>query len=175
METFIGEIRLLPYTFAPAGWHDCDGSLLSIAENEPLFSLIGTTYGGDGMNTFAVPDLRGRLPIHKGTGTGLGTYALGEMAGTEAVTLTSAQMPAHSHTVMVTSAVATTGTPGGSVQPGALNGDSMYASDAAGASALQTANVMIGSNGGNQPHSNTMPTLTVRFCIALFGIWPSRS
>jgi microcystin-dependent protein len=174
MDSFVGEIRLLPYTFAPQGWQDCDGSLLSISENESLFSLIGTTFGGDGQTTFAVPDLRGRLPIHMGSGTGLGTYNLGQMAGTETVTLNSAQMPAHTHTAMVTNAIASTGTPSGNVELGAISNDTMYTSDITGLTPYSAVSAMIGPTGDNQPHDNTMPTLAVRFCISLYGIWPSQ-
>lgn len=174
MDPFIGEVRLLPYTFAPAGWQDCDGSLLSISENDVLYALIGTTFGGDGQNTFAVPDLRGRLPIHMGTGAGLGTYSLGQVSGTETVTLIPAQMPAHTHMAMVTSGVASTGTPGGNVELGAISGDAMYTSDITGLPSYPAAGTMIGPAGGSQPHDNTMPTLAVRFCIALNGIWPSQ-
>lgn len=175
MDPFVGEIRLLPFNFAPVGWHDCDGSLLSIAENEVLYTLIGTTYGGDGQNTFGLPDLRGRLPIHQGTGQGLSAYVLGQMAGTEAVTLTTAQMPAHTHTAMVTSGTASTSTPSGTVELAAISGDTMYTSDVSGLTAFPLINTMIGPAGGSQPHENTMPTLTVRFCIALNGLWPSQS
>lgn len=174
MDPFIGEIRLLPYNFAPVGWQDCNGALLPISENDALYALIGTTYGGDGVNTFAVPDLRGRVPIHQGTGTGLSNYVLGQVAGSETVTLTSAQMPAHTHTVMVTSGQAATGMPSGTMEPGAISGDTMYTSDLTGITAFPLINTMIGPAGGNQPHDNTMPTLTVRFCIALNGIWPSQ-
>ncbi|HZY32211.1 MAG TPA: tail fiber protein [Rhodanobacter sp.] len=174
MDPFVGEIRLLPYTFAPLGWQDCDGSLLSISENEVLYTLIGTTFGGDGQSTFGVPDLRGRLPVHMGTGAGLGTYILGQMAGVETVTLNPAQMPAHTHTAMVTNGVASTGTPDGSVELGAISGDSMYTSDITGLTPYPAAGGMIGPAGGSQPHDNTMPTLVVRFCIALNGIWPSQ-
>lgn len=175
MDPFVGEIRLLPYNFAPLNWHDCDGSLLPISEYDTLFNLIGTTYGGDGQNTFALPDLRGRLPIHQGTGPGLSTYSMGQLAGTETVTLTSGQMPAHTHTVVETSAVATTGTPGDNVELGAISGDSMYTSDISGLTPFAAAGSMISSAGGSQPHDNTMPTLTVRFCISLYGIYPSQS
>lgn len=174
MDSFVGEIRLLPYTFAPQGWQDCDGSLLSISENETLFALIGTTFGGDGQSTFGVPDLRGRLPVHVGTGTGLGTYSLGQMAGTETVTLNSAQMPAHTHAAMATNAIASTGTPSGNVELGAINNDTMYTSDITGLTPYLAVPTMIGSTGGNQAHDNTMPTLAMRFCIALNGIWPSQ-
>lgn len=175
MDAYIGEIRLLPYNFAPLDWHDCDGSLLAISENDALYALIGTTYGGDGVNTFALPDLRGRVPVHQGTGTGLSNYLMGQQAGTETVTLTPGEMPAHSHAVVETSGVATTGTPSGSVELGAISGDGMYTSDIAGLTPIAAASSMIGSAGGSQPHDNTMPTLAVRFCIALNGIYPSQS
>jgi len=175
MDPFIGEIRLLPYTFAPVGWQDCDGSLLAISQYDALFSLIGTTFGGDGQTTFAVPDLRGRLPIHAGTGTGLGSYTLGQVGGTETVTLTAAQLPAHTHTTMATSGAASTGAPGASLELGAISGDTMYTSDVSGLTPYAAEGTMVGPAGGNQPHDNTMPTLTVRFCIALNGIWPSQS
>jgi microcystin-dependent protein len=174
MDQFIGEIRLLPYTFAPVDWQDCDGSLLSIADYETLYALIGTTYGGDGQTTFAVPDLRGRLPVHVGTGSGLSPYTLGQVGGSETVTLNAAQLPAHVHTAMVTSVQATTGTPGGALELGAISGDAMYTSDIGGLTPYAASAGMIGTSGGGQPHDNTMPTLTVRFCIALNGIWPSQ-
>jgi microcystin-dependent protein len=174
MDPFIGEIRLLPYTFAPLGWQDCDGSLLPISGYEPLFTLVGTTYGGDGQSTFAVPDLRGRLPIHTGTGPGLSSYNLGQLGGTETVTLTPAQLPGHTHTAMVTNAAASTGTPAANLELGAISGDAMYTSDISGLNPYAAAVAMIGAAGGNQPHDNTMPTMAVRFCIALNGIWPSQ-
>lgn len=175
MEPYIGEIRLLPYNFAPLNWHDCDGSLLAISDYDTLYNLIGTTYGGDGVTTFALPDLRGRLPIHQGTGNGLATYTIGQQAGTETVTLTPGQMPMHTHTVMATSSVATTGTPGGNLELGAISGDSMYTGDISGLNPHAAAGSMIGSAGGNQPHENTMPTLAVRFCISLYGVYPSQA
>ncbi|MHB1056906.1 MAG: phage tail protein [Rhodanobacter sp.] len=175
MDPYVGEIRLLPYNFAPVGWQDCDGSLLSISENEVLYTLIGTTYGGDGQNTFAVPDMRGRLPIHQGTGIGLSTYVLGQQAGTESVTLTVGQMPAHTHTMLVTNGAASTSTPAANVELGAISGDALYTSDISGVSSAALAATTVGSAGGSQPHDNTMPTLAVRFCIALNGIWPSQS
>src|ERR1700761_4642780 len=110
MEPYIGEIRLLPYTFAPSGWHDCDGSLLPISTNQALFSLIGTTYGGNGTSTFALPDLRGRLPVHMG-----GDFTIGQIAGTETVTLLSPQMPMHSHPLHATNVNANATAPGNTV------------------------------------------------------------
>lgn len=175
MDFFLGEIRLLPYTFAPAGWQDCDGSLLSIAEYDALFTLLGTTFGGDGVSTFAVPDLRGRLPVHRGTGRGLSPYVLGQVAGTESVTLLAANVPAHTHAVAATSGLGSTGTPSATVELGAISGDTMYSSDVSGLTAHPAAASMISTAGGSQPHENTMPTLAVRFCIAVAGIYPSQS
>lgn len=174
MDPFLGEIRLLPYSFAPVGWHDCDGSLLSIAEYDALFVLLGTTFGGDGVNTFALPDLRGRLPVHRGTGLGLSSYVLGQVGGTETVTLLSNQMPTHTHTVMATSGAATTGTPSSTLELGAISGDTMYTGNITGLTPYPASASMIGPAGGSQPHDNTMPTLTVRFCICLAGIFPSQ-
>lgn len=175
MEPFLGEIRLLPYTFAPANWLDCDGSLQPISQYEALYTLIGTTYGGDGVSTFGLPDMRGRVPIHRGTGLGLSPYVLGQVSGSEAVTLLSTQMPAHTHNVLATNAPATTGTPSSGVELAAVSGDGMYTSDISGLTPHPAAANMIGPAGGSQPHDNTMPTLTVRFCIAMAGIWPSQS
>jgi microcystin-dependent protein len=175
MEPYVGEIRLLPYNFAPAGWQNCDGTLLSIAEYQTLFVLLGTTFGGDGIQTFGVPDLRGRLPIHNGTGPGLSTYLLGQFSGSEGVTLNSLQMPQHTHTVLATTAGAIGGTPGGTVELGAISGDSLYTDSITGLNPISVANTMISSAGGNQAHENRMPTLTMRFCISLFGVFPSQS
>lgn len=172
---YLGEIRMFGFNRTPQGWQACDGSLLSISENDALFFLIGTTYGGDGQTTFAVPDLRGRLPIHQGQGPGLSSYIIGEMAGTETVTLTSNQIPAHTHSVMATSAAATTGTPGSSVMPGAVSGDTMYATDITGLTGIPTAPQSISPSGGSQPHENCMPTLTVQYCIATQGIFPQQA
>jgi len=172
---YLGEIRLLPYTFAPAEWADCDGTLLSISNNTALFALIGTTYGGDGVNTFALPDLRGRVPLHQGQGLGLSVRILGERDGVESVALTANQLPAHTHTFAATNAAASASTPGSSVQLGALSGDVMYTSDITGSASVSPAATMISNVGSSAPHDNTMPTLTVRFCIATQGIFPTQS
>lgn len=177
-QPFVGEIRMFAFGSrgAPNGWQACDGSLLSIAEYEVLFSLIGTTYGGDGQNTFAVPDLRGRLPVHQGQGPGLTSYLIGQRAGTETVTLLPQQMPMHSHTAIATTAAATTGTPGTTVLPGAVSGQTMYVTDLTGAVPFTLSPQSVGlSGGGAQPHENCMPTLTVQYCIAWLGIYPSQS
>jgi microcystin-dependent protein len=174
-QPYIGEIRLFSYNFAPRGWRDCDGSLLSIAGNEPLFALIGTLYGGNGQTTFAVPDLRGRVPVHQGTGPGLSNRVIGERAGTETVTLLPTQMPAHTHTAVATTSIANTGAPGPTVLPGAVTNQTQYVTDLTGAVPFAMAPFAIGTAGGSQPHENCMPTLVARFCIAVEGIFPSRA
>lgn len=171
-QPFVGEIRIFPYTFVPLGWRDCDGSLLSIAEFETLFTLIGTIYGGDGQATFAVPDLRGRLPLHQGHGGGLSNRIIGEVAGSEAVTLNAAQLAGHSHALQVTTAAATGVTPGTEVMPGAVSADTFYVTDITGATAIPMAANSTTAVGGSTPHDNTMPTLAVRCCISLGGVFP---
>ena len=172
---YIGEIRMFGFGTrgAPTGWQACDGSLLPISEYDALFALIGTTYGGDGQTTFAVPDLRGRLPIHQGTGPGLSNYVLGQRAGTQTVTLLPTQMPAHSHTMVATTGASTALTPGTTLLPGAVAGDTFYVNTITGNNAAAMSPQMVGQAGGSQPHENCMPTLTVQFCIATFGIFPS--
>jgi microcystin-dependent protein len=173
MDPFVGEIRLLPFNFAPVNWADCNGQLMSIAENETLFMLLGTNYGGDGINTFALPDLRGRLPMHNGPAPGGSTYVIGQFGGSESVTLLPANLPPHTHPMFATTTLADTVTPGSSVELGQVSGDTMYANSSTGA--LPVNGPMIGGPGGNQPHENRMPTLTLRYCISLYGIFPSQS
>jgi microcystin-dependent protein len=164
-EPFIGEIRLVGFNFAPAGWAKCDGQLLSIAGNDALFSLIGTTYGGDGQNTFALPDFRSRIPIHRGTGS-----SIGEIGGTETVTLTVNQIPTHTHPAQAQSGGGNQPGPGGNIW--ASSGLNQYNSSAADSDMNAQA---ITSTGGNLPHDNMMPFLTITFVISLFGIFPSRN
>jgi microcystin-dependent protein len=174
---YVGEIRMFGFSRVPTGWAPCDGRLLAIAQYDVVYALLGTTYGGDGVNTFGLPDLRGQLPIHQGQGLGLQPYIIGQRAGTESVTLTTAQTPIHTHPMYATANSVTTGTPGNQVVPGALGGtDSMYATDLSGATplTLQPTSVANAVPTGNQPHDNSMPTLTVSFCIALFGVYPSQ-
>jgi microcystin-dependent protein len=173
MESYVGEIRLFPYNFAPLGWLDCNGQLLSISENETLYVLLGTTYGGDGINTFAVPDLQGRVPINNGMAPGLSTYVIGQKSGSESVTLISSQLPAHTHPMIATTALADSTAPNGTVQLGALSGDTMYTN--APGQALPVNGPMVASAGNNGPHENRMPTLALRFCISQYGIFPSQS
>lgn len=169
-EPFIGEIRMFAGNFAPNGWAFCEGQLQAIAQNTALFSLLGTTYGGDGQTTFALPDLRGRVPMHMGQGPGLSNRVLGELSGTETVTLTSNQLPAHTHTLQASSSGAETSAPSGGVL--AMPENAVYTG--------QTPNTALNSAaltnvGGSQPHDNFMPYLCVNFIISLYGIFPSQS
>lgn len=173
MDSYIGEIRLLPFNFAPVGWADCNGQLISIAENETLYTLLGTTYGGDGITTFGLPDLQGRVPLHNGSAPGLSPYVIGQKAGTESVTLLPNNLPAHTHPMFATTTVADAVTPSATVELGQVSGDTMYAN--ASTDTLPMNGPMVGGPGGNQPHENRMPTLTLRYCISLYGIFPSQS
>jgi microcystin-dependent protein len=176
MDVFVGEIRLFPYNFAPLGWLDCDGSLISIAEYEILFTLLGTTYGGNGQTTFAVPDLRGRIPLNQGNGPGLTSRVLGQENGSESVTLTTQQMAAHNHIWTATAATVTSGTPAPNLELGAVTGtNTAYATNVAGLNPAPLAGGSVSVAGGGQPHDNMMPTTTLRFCIATAGIFPSQS
>ena len=172
---FIGEIRLFGFNFAPVGWQACNGALLQISQNETLFALLGTTYGGDGQATFGVPDLRGRIPIHQGQGPGLSNYVIGQVAGAETVTLTAQQMPSHTHALGASTAAATTVAPSNTVVPGAISGDTMYAADLTGATAVAMSAQSTTTAGGAQPHDNTMPTLVANWCVASEGIFPSQN
>ncbi len=168
---------MVAFTFAPGGWADCNGQVMSIAQNNALFALLGTTYGGDGRTTFALPDLRGRVPIHTGQGAGLSNRVQGSNAGQEQVTLNTLQMPSHTHpttgNVPVTNAIGNQTAPAGNRLAKANDGESNY-SDAA-ANGNVAATVSIGNAGGNQAHDNMPPFLTIRFMIALSGIFPSRN
>ncbi|MCL1500587.1 phage tail protein [Xanthomonas nasturtii] len=170
---FIGEIRMFGFGRTPQGWQACDGSLLQISEYEPLYVLLGIAYGGDGQNTFGVPDLRGRLPIHQGQGPGLSNYVFAQKSGTETVTLTEPQMPAHTHVAQVTTVAATSPSPAG-LLPAAVGATLFYVSDVTGATALAMSTQSTSFTGGSQPHDNTMPTLTVQYCIATTGIFPQQ-
>lgn len=163
-QPYVGEIRMFAGNFAPAGWMFCEGQLLSISENETLFQLIGTTYGGDGQSTFGLPDLRGRIPIHQGNG-----FILAETGGAEEVTLTLSQIPAHSHPLLAANAVANDPNPAGNVL-GESSAVSLYqSSNPLAAMASQS----ISPVGGSQPHTNFQPYLCIDFIISLFGIFPS--
>jgi microcystin-dependent protein len=169
-EPFLGEIRIFGFNFPPTGWLQADGAVLPIAQNTALFSLLGTQYGGDGVTTFALPDLRGRVATNQGQGPGLSNYVIGETGGAETVTLTPTQMPNHSHTLQGASSAASTKSPGGAVL--AETSQPTYASTPGGA-VLNGAS--IGAAGGGQPVSVLPPYLTLNFCIAIQGIFPSRN
>ncbi len=172
MEPYLGYITLVGFNFAPQGWAFCDGSFLAISENDALFALLGTTYGGDGINTFALPDLRGRVPIHQGQGGGLSPYVLGQRAGTESVTLNLNQVPTHSHSPLA-AAAGTTASPGGAIWANSSNGDKIYLSTGTPASSM--AGQPFGGGGGGQAHENRQPLLALNYIIALEGIFPSQS
>lgn len=163
-QPYVGEIRMFAGNFAPAGWMFCEGQLLPISENETLFQLIGTTYGGDGQSTFALPDLRGRIPIHQGSG-----FILAETGGVEEVTLTVNQIPAHSHPFLVSLDQAATPNPGTNVIGTPLTATPFFAA----APNLAISPQSVSSVGGSQPHTNFQPYLCVDFIISLFGIFPS--
>jgi len=165
-QPYVGEIRMFAGNFAPAGWMFCEGQLLPISENETLFQLIGTTYGGDGESTFALPDLRGRIPLHQGNG-----FILAETGGAEEITLTVNQIPLHGHPLLGSQAVASNLNPGGQVlAQDNVVGIDYYVEDVTTVNMAATA---IGSVGGSQPHTNFQPYLCVDFIISLFGIFPS--
>jgi len=169
-DPFLGEIRLVPYNFAPRGWAFCNGQILPIAQNTALFSLLGTNFGGNGTTTFALPDLRGRTPVHAGgsAGPGLSAINLGEVAGTETVTLTQNQMPAHGHLAASTNAGATANRPAGQLP----SGGGAYSSPSDGGT-LNAA--FIQNSGGSQPVGIRPPYLGLNYVIALVGIFPSRN
>jgi microcystin-dependent protein len=168
-QPYVGELRMFAGNFAPAGWMFCDGTLLAISENETLFNLIGTTYGGDGQQTFALPDLRGRVPLHQGTGQS--NYVLAQAAGVEDVTLTTNTIPAHGHPFTANNAIGTQPNPGGNLLANS-QGPQPYIQE----NPDNSLNAgMIGQTGGSQPHDNFQPYVGISFIISLFGIFPSQS
>ncbi|MDQ1708523.1 MAG: hypothetical protein QOJ88_1734 [Pyrinomonadaceae bacterium] len=175
-DPFVAEIRIFPFNFPPTGWAFCDGQLMPISQNTALFSLLGTTYGGDGKSTFALPDLQGRSPMHPGQGPGLSLHDLGEEGGSETVSLLPTEIPAHAHNVgRATEANGDSVTPVGSIwaqTPGGRGSIFTYAP--APATAVMNANA-IKPTGGGQPHNNMQPYLTLNFCIALQGVFPPRT
>lgn len=179
MEPFIGQIIMVGFNYAPRGWAMCDGRLLPISQNQALFSLLGTMYGGDGRTTFALPDLRGRSAIGMGQGPGLSQRVQGEMSGAENVTLIQAQMPAHTHSLTASTADGTTNTPKEAViavnkvpidRNNVVDGNAFVQSSPTAVMNPQS----IGAAGGNQPHNNMQPYIAMNYVIALVGIFPSR-
>jgi microcystin-dependent protein len=161
---FLGELRLFTFGFAPAGWAECAGQSMQIAQNQPLFSLFGNTYGGDGRTTFGLPDLRGRAPLHRGP-----SLTLGVATGAEAHTLTANELPSHTHGVLASTAA------GNTASPGAIAGahDAYRANVTSGSTTLHPAT--LSSTGGGQPHENRPPSLALMWCVALSGVFPSRA
>jgi microcystin-dependent protein len=170
---FVAEIRIFPFNFAPKGWALCNGQLMPISQNTALFSLLGTTYGGDGKSNFALPNLQGSAPMHPGQGPGLSLHYLGEASGSDTITLLQSEMPAHSHTVGASGQNALQSVPGPSSVLARSNGAFAY---------VPGSNPIVNMNsaaivpiGGNQPHNNLQPYLTINFCIALQGVFPPRT
>jgi len=171
-DAYIGEIKMFAGTFAPSGYAFCDGQLLPIAQNAALFSLLGTTYGGNGTTTFGLPDLRGRAPIHKGQGPGLTSRSLGAMGGSETNTLTVAQMPSHKHDVYAVSSVGNQTTPTGNLMADTNLFDKEYSD--ANADTTMSAN-SVGNTGNGQAVNNMQPYVAINYIIALVGIYPSQN
>lgn len=173
MESFIGQIRLAGFNFAPVAYMPCDGRLLPISQYDALFALLGTTYGGDGVSTFGLPDLRGRAPLHYGTGPGQPPYVLGQVAGSETVTLTGQQLPVHSHPAGA-GGTGNTASPANALPGVTTTGNERYAANGSGTAAPMAPSA-VGPAGGNQPHENMMPFQVVNFFICVEGIFPSRN
>ncbi|HKQ07130.1 MAG TPA: tail fiber protein [Blastocatellia bacterium] len=169
MDPFVAEIRIFPFNFAPKGWAWCDGQLLPLSQNTALFSLLGTTYGGNGKSNFALPDLQGRAPMHPGQGPGLSLHDLGETGGSETVSLLESEIPSHSHSLSTSNEDPNNTQPAGRAPARSL--------DFAPASSPQVnmSDAMLAPAGGDQPHNNMQPYLTFYFCIALQGVFPPRT
>ncbi len=171
LDPFIGEIILFAGNFAPSGYLSCDGQLMAIAQNTALFSILGTTFGGNGQTTFALPDLRGRAPIHMGAGPGLPVFQLGEQGGAADHTLLSNEMPAHSHVALADTGSGTQSSPAGGLPARDPSGSPAYGTNAV----ASLAGNAIGISGASQPHNNLPPFLTIHYCIAVQGIFPPRN
>jgi microcystin-dependent protein len=175
-DQFVGEIRIVGFNFAPTGWGFCDGQLLPISQNTALFSLLGTTYGGDGRSTFALPNMQGSAPIHFGQGPGLSLYDEGQVGGETAVTLLQSEMPAHNHQVNCAAVNGDQTSPAGNIwamTKVGRQGESLYAAGPGTGPSMSSQALSLA--GGNQPHNNMPPYLTMNFIIALQGIFPARS
>ena len=172
-DPFVAEIRIFPFNFAPKGWAWCNGQLMPLSQNTALFSLLGTTYGGDGKSNFALPDLEGRAPMHPGQGPGLSLHDLGEPGGSETVTLLESEIPAHSHAIMANASIGDNNTPGSGVSLARSNNATAYQTTT-NQNVVAMAPGAVTPAGGDQPHNNLMPYLTYYFNIALQGVFPPR-
>jgi microcystin-dependent protein len=172
-DPFVAEIRIYPFNFAPKGWAFCDGQLLPLSQNTALFSLLGTTYGGDGKSNFALPNMQGNAPMHPGQGPGLSLHDLGETGGAETVTLLESEIPSHSHALMAQGAPADTNVPVGDSIARVIGATPYLAP--AGAPLVSMSDSALPPAGGDQPHNNMQPYLTLNFCIALQGVYPPRT
>jgi microcystin-dependent protein len=173
-DPFVAEIRIFPFNFAPRGWAFCNGQLMPISQNTALFSLLGTTYGGDGKSTFALPDMQGNAPMHAGQGPGLSNHDLGEMGGSQTVTLMESEIPSHSHSIGANTVdPADVQAPSQAVVLARSAGGNAYLSPPANLVAMS--NSTVGPAGGGAPHNNMQPYLTLNFCIALQGVFPPRT
>jgi microcystin-dependent protein len=173
MDPFVAEIRIFPFNFAPKGWAWCDGQLLPLSQNTALFSLLGTTYGGNGKSNFALPDLQGRAPMHPGQGPGLSLHDLGETGGSETVSLLESEIPSHSHGLRASADSGDIFIPGPQVSLAATQGGTSYNALTTGLTSM--APEALPPAGGDQPHNNLQPYLTFYFCIALQGVFPPRT
>jgi microcystin-dependent protein len=171
MDPFVAEIRIYPFNFAPKGWAFCDGQILPLSQNTALFSLLGTTYGGDGRSNFALPNMQGSAPMHPGQGPGLSLHDLGEAGGSDTVTLLDSEMPLHTHDMKAAPLAATAQTPSPTVGLGRSRGFGAYAPAT---SLVALSPQAISPTGGGLPHNNLMPYLALNFCIALQGVFPPR-
>jgi microcystin-dependent protein len=174
MDPFVAEIRIFPFNFAPKGWAFCDGQLLPLSQNTALFSLLGTTYGGDGKSNFALPNMQGNAPMHPGQGPGLSLHDLGETGGSETVTLLESEIPAHSHGLMAAPPASLVAIPSPAVSLARSRGFNAYQSNTS-ANLVPMSDNAIAPAGGDQPHNNMQPYLTLNFCIALQGVFPPRT
>jgi microcystin-dependent protein len=172
-DPFVAEIRIFPFNFAPKGWAFCDGQLLPLSQNTALFSLLGTTYGGDGKSNFALPDVQGSAPMHPGQGPGLSLHDLGETGGTQTVTLLDSEMPFHSHGLLASTQPGEDPTPAPSEALARSVGANLYQTSSA--NLVPLAPTALTPAGGNLPHNNLQPYLTLNFCIALQGVFPPRT
>ena len=175
-DPFVAEIRIFPFNFAPKGWAFCDGQILPLSQNTALFSLLGTTYGGNGQSNFALPNLQGNAPMHPGQGPGLSLHDLGESGGSETVTLLESQIPVHQHSLNAFNnpPPGNAGTPANTVSLARSSGGTVYKLPSFGAVGAMNSSAL-GNIGSSQPHNNMQPYLTLNFCIALQGVYPPRT